>query len=132
MNQFLIETVLGLLTGLFLGVTGIPPTGLILIVLDYLKIGDYKSNLGAILLLNLFPITIGSVFEFYKSKQINFMLGFILLFSVIIGSFIGSKFIAGGDKYTLSTKQIKYITAYLSLFTAIVFFISAQYDNSIS
>jgi uncharacterized membrane protein YfcA len=130
MNQVLIETVLGLLTGLFLGVTGIPPTGLILIALDYLKIGDYKSNLGAILFLNLFPITVGSVFEFYKSKQINFSLGFILLFSVIIGSFIGSKFIAGDKKFTISTKNIKYITAYLSLFTGIVFFISAQYDNS--
>jgi uncharacterized membrane protein YfcA len=130
MNQFLIETVFGLLTGLFLGITGIPPTGLILIALDYLKIGDYKSNLGAILFLNLFPITLGSVFEFYKSKQINFSLGFILLLTIILGSFIGSKFVAGGNKYALSTKQIKYITAYLSLFTGFVFLISAYYDNN--
>ena len=130
MNQFLIESVLGIITGLFLGITGIAPTGIILIALDLLKIGDYKSNLGAILLLNLFPITIGSVFEFYKSKQINFMLGFILLLTIILGSFIGSKFAAGGNKYTLSTKQIKYITAYLSLFTGIIFLISAYCDKS--
>jgi len=130
MNQILIETFLGLITGLFLGITGIPPTGLILIALDYFKIGDYKSNLGAILFLNLFPITIGSVFEFYKSKQINFSLGFIILFSVILGSFIGSKFIAGYKNKTLSTKEIKYITAYLSLFTGFIFLVSAYYDNS--
>jgi hypothetical protein len=54
MNQFLVESILGLLCGLFLGVTGIAPTGLVLIGLDLLKIGDYKSNLGAMLFLNLF------------------------------------------------------------------------------
>ena len=95
MNQFLIESILGLLCGLFLGVTGIPPTGLILLALDVLKIGDYKSNLGTILFLNLFPISIGSVYEFYKSKQINFSLGYLLLFTIILGSFIGSKFVVG-------------------------------------
>jgi len=130
MNQVLIETILGLLTGLFLGITGVAPTGIILIALDYLKIGDYKSNLGSILFLNLFPITFGSVFQFYKSKQINFSLGFILLFSVIIGSFIGSKFVAGDKKFTISTKIIKYTTAYLSFITGIFFLFSAYYDNS--
>ena len=129
MNQFLIESILGLLCGLFLGVTGIPPTGLILLALDMLKIGDYKSNLGAILFLNLFPITIGSTYEFYKSKQINFSLGFILLLTVILGSFMGSKFVVG-DSSSLSTKAIKYITAYLSLFVGVSFLISSYYENN--
>jgi len=128
MNQFLIETILGLFSGLFLGITGIAPTGIILIALDLLKIGDYKSNLGAILFLNLFPITIGSVYEFYKSKQINFSIGFILLLTIILGSFIGSKLVAG-DKNTLSTKSVKYITACLSLFVGFVFLYSAYYEN---
>lgn len=128
MNQFLIESFLGLLSGLFLGITGILPVSLILIVLDILGIGDYKTNLGSILLLNLFPISIGSVFEFYKSKQINYSLGFILLLSIIIGSFMGSKIVAG-DKNTLSIKTIKYITAYLSFFMAIVFLFSAYYET---
>lgn len=129
MNQFLIESILGLLCGVFLGVTGIPPTGLILLALDALKIGDYKSNLGAILFLNLFPITIGSAFEFYKSKQINFSLGTILLLTIILGSFVGSKFVTG-EKASLSTKSIKYITAYLSLFVGIVFLYSAYYEKN--
>jgi hypothetical protein len=64
MNQYFIETFLGLLTGGFLGITGIAPTGLLLIAFEYFKIGDYKSNLGTILFLNLFPITAGSVYEF--------------------------------------------------------------------
>jgi len=129
MNQFLIESILGLLCGLFLGVTGIPPTGLILLALEALKIGDYKSNLGAILFLNLFPITIGSTYEFYKSKQINFSLGIILLLTIILGSFLGSKFVAGKES-TFSTREIKYITAYLSLFVGVTFLYSAYYEKN--
>ena len=128
MNQFLIESILGLLCGLFLGVTGIPPTGLVLLALDMLKIGDYKSNLGAVIFLNLFPITIGSTYDFYKSKQINFSLGFILLLTIILGSFIGSKFVVG-EKAFLSTKDVKYITAYLALFVGVVFLYSAYYEK---
>ena len=84
MNKYIIELILGLITGTFLGITGIAPTGLVLLLLEYFKIGEYKSNLGAILLLNLFPLTIGSIYEFYKSKSINYELGFILLFSVAL------------------------------------------------
>jgi uncharacterized membrane protein YfcA len=129
MNQFLIESTLGLLCGLFLGVTGIPPIGLILLAFDMLKIGDYKSNLGAIMFLNLFPITIGSTYEFYKSKQINFSLGFILLLTIILGSFVGSKFVVG-EKAFLSTKDVKYITAYLALFIGVAFLYSAYYEKN--
>jgi uncharacterized membrane protein YfcA len=128
MNAIVIETILGLLCGIFLGITGIAPTGLVLIALDFLKIGDYKSNLGAILFLNLFPITIGSVFEFYKSNKINYSIGTILLLTIIIGSFIGSRFVVG-NKIVLSTKIIKLITAYLSLFMAGTFFYAAYYEE---
>jgi len=37
MYQFVIKTVLGLISGLFLGITGILPIGLLLIALDILK-----------------------------------------------------------------------------------------------
>lgn len=129
MNQFLVESIIGLLCGLFLGITGIAPTGVILLALDLLKIGDYKSNLGAIMLLNLFPITIGSTYEFYKSKQINFSLGSILLLTIICGSFIGSKFVVG-EKSSLSEKNVKYITGYLALVVGIIFLISAYYEKN--
>ena len=128
MYQFVIKTVLGLISGLFLGITGILPIGLLLIALDILKIGDYKSNLGAILFFNLFPITIGSFFDFYKANQINFSLGVILLATVTFGSFIGSKYVVG-EKIVFSVRDIKYITAYLSIFVGIVFLISAYYEK---
>ena len=129
MNQYIIELFLGLFCGLFLGITGIAPTGIILILLEYFKIGEYKSNLGAILLLNMFPLTIGSIYDFYKSKSINFELGFILLFSVIVGSYLVSKTVVGNG-YKLSIKQIKYITAYLGFVIFILFLNSAYYEKN--
>ena len=128
MNQYIIEAILGLLSGIFLGITGILPVGVFLIILDYLNIGDYRSNLGAILFLNLFPYTIGSIYEFYKTKKINYRLGWILLFSIIVGSYIGSKYVVGAG-LKLSIKQIKYISAMVGLITCILFFISAYYET---
>lgn len=128
MNQYIIEAILGLICGVFLGITGILPAGIILIVLDYLNIGDYISNLGAILFLNLFPFSIGSIYEFYKTKNINYELGWILVFSIIVGSYIGSKYIVGKG-FKLSIKQIKYVSAILALIMMIVFFISAYYET---
>lgn len=129
MLQHLIQLFLGLISGLFLGITGVAPTGLILIALDNLKIGDYKSNLGAILMLNLFPVTISSVYEFYKSDQINYSLAFILIFSIMTGSYFGSKMVIGKNS-VLNVKNIKYLTGVLSLFAAIVFLTSAYYENN--
>ena len=125
MNQYFIELILGTICGLFLGVTGIAPTGLVLLVLDYFGIGNYITNLGTILFLNLFPLTLGSVWEFYKAKQINFKMGLILLVSIIIGSFIGSKMVVGDSSVTLSEKSIKYITSALGFIIGILFFFSA-------
>ena len=128
MNQYIIEAILGLIAGVFLGITGILPVGLIVIILDYLNIGDYRSNLGAILFINLFPYTIGSVYEFYKTKNINYKLGLILLFSIIIGSYIGSKSVVGAG-FKLSIKQIKYISAFIGLTMFFLFFTSAYYET---
>lgn len=128
MNQYIIEAVLGLISGIFLGITGILPVGLFLIILDYLYIGDYKSNLGAILFLNLFPYTIGSIYEFYKTNKINYRLGWILLFTITVGSYIGSKYVVGAG-FKLSIKQIKYISSFLGLIMCILFFTSAYYET---
>jgi uncharacterized membrane protein YfcA len=128
MNQYIIEAILGLICGVFLGITGILPVGIILIILDYLNIGDYISNLGAILFLNLFPFSVGSIYEFYKTNNINYQLGWILIFSIIVGSYISSKYIVGKG-FKLSIKQIKYVSAILSLIIMIVFFISAYYET---
>jgi uncharacterized membrane protein YfcA len=129
MYPFLIEIILGIITGLFFGTTGLAPTGMIILILDLLKIGDYKSNLGSIMFLNLFPISIGSVYEFYKSNQINYTLGVILLFSVIFGSYIGSKMVVGKENI-LTIKHEKYITSLLGFIIGFSFLISAYHEKN--
>jgi uncharacterized membrane protein YfcA len=129
MYDYIIQIFLGLITGAFLGITGIAPTGLVLILLEYFKIGEYKKNLGAILFINLFPLTIGSVYEFYKEKKIDYELSIILLVTVILGSYIGSKIVVGNG-FTLSLKQIKYLTSSLGFVIFILFFNSAYYERN--
>lgn len=128
MNQYIIELILGLSVGFFSGITGILPIGLLLVIFDFLKIGDYRSNLGAIALLNLFPITIGSFWEFFKAKKINYSMGFILLLSVIIGGYIGTKLVVQKE-YELSKKSIKYISSILGFTMGIIFLFSAYYET---
>jgi uncharacterized membrane protein YfcA len=89
-----------------------------------LDIGDYKTILGTVLYVTLFPITIGAVIEFYRAKKINFVAGNLLLITVLIGSYIGSKLVLNDD-YTLTEKKIKYISGVLALFSSGLFFNSA-------
>ena len=124
MNKYIIELILGLLAGALSGATGILPVGVLLLVFDYLGIGDYKSNLGAIALLNLFPISIGSFWNYYKTNNINYSMGFILLISIIIGGYLGSKLVVD-KKYELSKKTIQYMTSILGFIIGITFLIAA-------
>jgi uncharacterized membrane protein YfcA len=125
MNQYIIELILGLAAGILSGVTGILPIGVLLIIFDYLGIGNYKSNLGAIALLNLFPISIGSFWNFYKTNNVNFSMGFILLLSIITGAYFGSILVLD-KRYELSKKQINYLTSVLGFTIGITFLIAAQ------
>jgi uncharacterized membrane protein YfcA len=128
MNQYIFELILGLLAGVFSGITGILPVGLLLIIFDFFNIGDYKSNLGAIALINLFPISIGSFWEFFKKDKINYSMGLILLASIVTGGYFGTKFLLN-EKLNLSKKTIKYITSGLGFTIGILFLISAYYEK---
>jgi len=128
MLEYVIYVLFGLVSGFALGTTSFNPIGLILLLLNALNIGDYKSNLGALIVLNLFPITIGSSFEFYKSGLINWPLALVLCVTITLGSYLGSKIIIN-KKYDISTKTIKYFTGYVVVIIGIAFLISAYYDK---
>ena len=115
---------IGLISGLLLGLTGILPLGFFIILLKYLNVGDYKTILGTVLYVILFTLSIGSVFEFYKAKKINFFVGNILLITMAIGSYFGSKLVLD-EHFQLTEKTIKYITAFMTFSASILFFISA-------
>ena len=115
---------IGLLSGILLGLTGILPLGFFILLLKYLDVGDYKTILGTVLYVIVFPLSIGSALEFYKAKKINFFVGNILLITMIIGSFLGSKLVLD-ERFQLTEKKIKYISAIMTFVASILFFINA-------
>ena len=116
--------IIGILSGLLLGLTGILPLWFFILLLKYLNVGDYKTILGTVLYVILFPLSIGSVLEFYKAKKINFFVGNILLVTMVIGSYFGSKLVLD-DHFKFTEKTIKYITAIFTFVASILFFIDA-------
>lgn len=128
MNENLITVILGLITGSILGVTGFLPTSVILFILEYFNIGDYKTNLGTIFFINLFPISAGSAFDFHNNNKINFTMGVILTITIILASYISSKFAVGQG--SMSVKTLKYITAIISLIMSILFFYTGYYEKN--
>ena len=86
--------------------------------------GDYKTILGTVLYVILFPLSVGSVWEFYKAKKINFFVGNILIITMVVGSYFGSKLVLD-ERFQLTEKTIKYITAIMTFIVSIVFFIAA-------
>jgi uncharacterized membrane protein YfcA len=115
---------IGLISELLLGLTGILPLGFFILLLKYLDVGDYKTIIGTVLYVLLFPLSVGSVWEFHKVKKINFFVGNILLVTMIIGSYFGSKLVLD-ERFQLTEKTIKYITAAITFTLSIVFFIAA-------
>ena len=126
-NQ-LLYTIIGLISGFCLGSTSFNPLSILLLILDSLKIGSYKKNLGSLMLVNTFPIAIGSAYEFYVKKQINFPLAWNLIVTVTLGSYLGSMLVTN-KKYALSDKQIKYFTGVIIIIFGIIFLYSGVYSK---
>jgi len=124
MFNIIILCLIGLISGLLMGLTGILPLGFFIILFKFLDVGDYKTILGTVLYVLLFPLTFGSIWEFYKAKKINFFVGNILLITMVIGSYIGSKLVLD-EHFQITEKTIKYITAVMTFIFSIVFFITA-------
>jgi uncharacterized membrane protein YfcA len=120
-KDIIVSVVLGLLCGFMSGFTGITPIGIILIgLLASHFVSDYKTLIGTLLYVIIFPISIGSVWLFYKNKKINFLLGNILVVTMIIGSFIGSKLILeSGIK--ISDRFIKHVTGVIGILVGLYF-----------
>jgi uncharacterized membrane protein YfcA len=128
LNTVVIGTILGILSGFIFGMTGVSVTGFVIILLDYLGVDSYKTIIGTLLFLNLFPLTGGSVYEFYKAGEIDYLLGVTLVITVVIGSYLGSQWAVGAN--ALSDKEIKYISGAVNIFLAILFITSAYYTKT--
>jgi uncharacterized membrane protein YfcA len=128
MFEYIIYIIIGIVCGLCLGITGINPISLSLLILNSLDIGQFKSNLGSILFLNLFPISLGSVYEFYNANLINYPFAFTLVITMMISSYLGSKFVTD-KKNEISKKTIKYIIATISIIIGCSYLYSAYYEK---
>ena len=115
---------IGILSGILTGLTGILPLAFFISLFKYLNVGDNKTILGTVLYVLLFPLSIGSVLEFYKSKKINFFVGNILLITMVVGSYFGSKLVLDKE-FNFTEKKIKYISSIITLVASIVFFVDA-------
>ena len=106
MFNTIIICLIGIISGVLFGITGILPLGFFILLLKYLNVGDYKTILGTVLYVVVFPLSIGSVLEFHKAKKINFFVGNILLITMVFGSYIGSKLVLD-DHFKLTEKTVK-------------------------
>ena len=118
---------IGLTSGLMTGITGVGPNGIILLLLSVMPfVKDYKTIVGTMLYILLFPVTLFAVIDYYNNKKINFLAGNIIVVGVLVGSFIGSK-IALNQQFKMSEKTKKYLTAGI-LFTLGSFFLISAYN----
>lgn len=126
MLDILITIALGVTSGIFTGFTGIGSSGIILAGLSLTKVlKDYKTIMGTMLYILMFPVTLGSTWEFYKVNKINFLIGNVLLVSSVIGTFLGSR-IALNEDLKISEKTIRYVTSAVALSIGSYFFYSAS------
>ena len=85
---------IGLFAGIISGITGVGSAVVLLTLLNYFKlIENYTTLKGTILYTLLFPVSILSVYNYYKSGNVNIYVGTILVGSVVLGGFLGSKLI---------------------------------------
>lgn len=126
MFEIIVSIILGLVGGFLSGFTGMSSVGIILAGLSLTKIiKDYKTIIGTVLYIIAFPITIASVWQFYKTKKINYFIGNILLVSFLVGSYLGTKILLNSD-LKISEKTIKYITSAIAFIIGSYFFYSAS------
>jgi len=133
LNQFIIM-LLGLFVGLYsTTVGGVAASAIMTYIFIHFKIIDpYDKIIGTLLFISMFPIGLSGLYEYYKRKHIDYSSGLILLFSISIGMFLGSKYNFIFEKIY----GIEFITNYKYLFNSICFGIISilylfEYRNSL-
>jgi uncharacterized membrane protein YfcA len=121
MNKTNIFIIIGILSGIINGLTGLGHAGAILMGLTLSKtMSNYSTIIGTTLYSQLLPVVVFGVWEFYKRGQIDFYAGNILLVCLVFSVFIGAWL-----KQIVSDKITKITTAILLLLTAFKFLLDA-------
>jgi len=116
--RWITPALIGLFAGSVGGFFGISGAFIILSLISFLKlVPDQRTAAGTTLFILLPPISILAVYQYYKDKQIDFRLGFAVMFFYILGGWIGAK-----GAHVLSNKEIKLLLAIMFLILAIINF----------
>lgn len=123
MNKTIIYVIIGLVSGLINGFTGLGHAGAILFGLSVSGvISDYNTIIGTTLYTQLLPVVIFGVLEYYRRGEIDFYAGNILL-----GCLLATVFIGAWLKQFASIRITKLLTGILLLGTAFKFLQDAYY-----
>jgi uncharacterized membrane protein YfcA len=124
MNNTIIFIIIGILSGIINGLTGLGHAGAILIGLTLSGVvNSYDTMVGTALYSQLFPVVAFGVWEFYKRKKIDYYAGNVILVCLLFSVFIGAWL-----KQYVSSRYTKIITALLLLLTAFKFLQEAYYE----
>jgi uncharacterized membrane protein YfcA len=124
MNNTIIFIIIGILSGIINGLTGLGHAGAILIGLTLSGVvNSYDTIVGTALYSQLFPVVAFGVWEFYKRKKIDYYAGNVILVCLLFSVFIGAWL-----KQYVSSRYTKIITALLLLLTAFKFLQEAYYE----
>lgn len=94
MSNNILPIMIGVFSGFISGMSGMGSTILLLTLVYYFNvIGDYSTIKGTILYTLLFPVSMLSVYNYYKKGHVNIYIGTILVLSMIVGGYLGSKLI---------------------------------------
>lgn len=121
LDRIILTIILGSLSGLLGGAFGLG--GSFIVLPGLLALGivpNFNTAVGTTLLSLLPPTTLLAVMEYYKRKQVDVKVGFILFLTFFVFAYFGT-FI---NKY-YSEKTLKYCTSIIFLIIAIYFFRSA-------
>lgn len=94
MNVDILSLLIGLISGCVSGITGVGSTTLLFTLVYYFNlIGNYTTIKGTMLYTLLFPVSLFSVYNYYKNGNIDMKIGNLLVISMLIGGYLGSKLI---------------------------------------
>jgi uncharacterized membrane protein YfcA len=92
MNRTLTFILIGTLSGIITGLTGLGHASFILVGLTLTNLlKNYDTVIGTCLYAQMLPVVMFGVWEYYKKNQIDFYAGNILLATGFLSIFIGAK-----------------------------------------
>jgi uncharacterized membrane protein YfcA len=123
--RIVLTIIIGIIAGLVGGGLGIGGTFIILPGLLFLNIiPDYKIAIGTVILSMLPPISILAAIDYYKRKQIDFLIAGILCISYVIAAKYGAFF---NKEY--SNQTLKYTTSLIFFIFSLYFLWSGKFDK---